>query len=131
MSLEKTIANIKKFSFEKIFNFNTYLFFRFNKKSNLKNQNQKLSLDESDDEGLALLIPDIQETAALVQSATYSELSLREEQDQASKSLIDLPIATIEQKYLEIMKKLQFGKWKKYSIFQFLTVPNLSICRYI
>jgi hypothetical protein len=58
-----------------------------------------------------LLIPDIQETAALVQSATFSEINLREEKNQASNSSIELPIAkTIENRYLEIMKKLQFGK---------------------
>jgi baculoviral IAP repeat-containing protein 6 (apollon) len=58
-----------------------------------------------------LLIPDIQETAALVQSATFSEMNLREEKNQASNSSIELPIAkSIENRYLEIMKKLQFGK---------------------
>lgn len=83
---------------------------RINKKSNLKGQTQKISisLDESDDEGLALLIPDIQETAVLVQSATYSET--RDEQEQSASSL-EYPLSnSIEQKYLEVMKKLQFGK---------------------
>ncbi|KAG5670331.1 hypothetical protein PVAND_000606 [Polypedilum vanderplanki] len=85
---------------------------KINKKSNLKGQSQKISinLDESDDEGLALLIPDIQETAALVQSATFSDSSFKEEQENVSN--IDYPMSSsIEQKYLEVMKKLQFDTY--------------------
>lgn len=71
-------------------------------------------MDESDDEGLALLIPDIQETAVLVQSATYSES--REEQEQSVSSL-EYPLSnSIEQKYLEVMKKLQFGKFDSFEV---------------
>jgi hypothetical protein len=87
---------------------------RINKKSNLKGQTQKISisLDESDDEGLALLIPDIQETAALVQSATYSDANSKDEHDQ-SISLNEYPMgSSIEQKYLEVMKRLQFGEFR-------------------
>lgn len=79
----------------------------------MKGQTQKISisLDESDDEGLALLIPDIQETAALVQSATYSDPSNRDDHDQSVCS-IDYSLGnSIEQKYLEVMKRLQFGKF--------------------
>lgn len=67
------------------------------------------SFDDSDDEGLALLIPDIQETAVLVQSATtIIDASDKEDDD---KSSIDYPIKkSLEEKYLEIIKKLQFGK---------------------
>lgn len=86
-------------------------FHRINKKSNLKGQTQKIaiSLDESDDEGLAMLIPDIQETAALVQSATYADPSHKED-DQSISSLEYSLVSSIEQKYLEVMKRLQFGK---------------------
>jgi baculoviral IAP repeat-containing protein 6 (apollon) len=67
-------------------------------------------LDESDDEGLALLIPDIQETAALVQSAAYSDPNNKDDHDQSVSSLHDYSLGnSIEQKYLEVMKRLQFG----------------------
>lgn len=81
----------------------------------MKGQTQKISisLDESDDEGLALLIPDIQETAALVQSATYSDPNTRDDLDQSICSLDYSLGNSIEQKYLEVMKKLQFGKFLK------------------
>lgn len=92
-----------------------WIFFlvRINKKSNLKGQTQKISisLDESDDEGLALLIPDIQETAALVQSATYSDPN-SDEHDSSISNLHDFSLGnSIEQKYLEVMKRLQFGEF--------------------
>jgi baculoviral IAP repeat-containing protein 6 (apollon) len=84
----------------------------------LKGQTQKISisLDESDDEGLAMLIPDIQETAALVQSATYSDPSNKDEADRDASSL-EYPLSTsIEQKYLEVMKKLQFGEFNSFFV---------------
>lgn len=49
----------------------------------------------------------------LVQSATYSES--RDEQEQSVSSL-EYPLSnSIEQKYLEVMKKLQFGKFESFS----------------
>ncbi|XP_055530487.1 baculoviral IAP repeat-containing protein 6 isoform X3 [Wyeomyia smithii] len=81
---------------------------KVNKKSNLKGQTQKItvSLDDGDDEGLALLIPDIQETSILVQSATNLENTITEEE---KKEYIQRPVAkSVEDKYLEIMKALQF-----------------------
>lgn len=88
---------------------------RINKKSNLKGQTQRsldesISLDGSDDEGLALLIPDIQETASLVQSATYSDPNNKDDSEQSVCSLEYGMGSSIEQKYLDVMKKLQFGK---------------------
>lgn len=84
---------------------------RVNKKSNLKGQTQKItvSLDDGDDEGLALLIPDIQETSMLVQNATNVEtLTVEEEQ----KEVVPRPMAkSVEEKYMELMKALQFGKF--------------------
>jgi len=95
---------------------NILVIYRINKKSNLKGQSQKISinLDESDDEGLALLIPDIQETTSLVQSATYSDKSNpnnnKEEQQTMSNIEYQISNTSMEEKYLEVMKKLQFGK---------------------
>jgi baculoviral IAP repeat-containing protein 6 (apollon) len=64
-----------------------------------------------------MLIPDIQETAALVQSATYSDPNNRDDADRDSKNL-EYPLSTsIEQKYLEVMKKLQFGKLTRKNLF--------------
>lgn len=86
--------------------------FRVNKKSNLKGQTQKItvSLDDGDDEGLALLIPDIQETSMLVQSATSVDSVAAGEDDQ--KENVPRPVAkSVEEKYMELMKALQFGKW--------------------
>lgn len=93
--------------------FETFHFRRINKKSNLKGQTQKISinLDESDDEGLALLIPDIQETAALVQSASYSDPNNKDDHDQSVCNLENSLGGSIEQKYLEVMKRLQFGEF--------------------
>lgn len=67
------------------------------------------NLEDGDDEGLALLIPDIQETTQLVQNATTgSDAASRDEEDMGP---IERPIVySIEEKYLELMKKLQFGE---------------------
>lgn len=73
-------------------------------------------MDESDDEGLALLIPDIQETAALVQSATYADPNNRDDLDQSVSSLEYSLGSSIEQKYLDVMKRLQFGKFLEVKI---------------
>lgn len=84
---------------------------RVNKKSNLKGQTQKItvSLDDGDDEGLALLIPDIQETSLLVQNATNVEALTVEEE---LKEVVPRPMAkSVEEKYMELMKALQFGKF--------------------
>ncbi|XP_058461839.1 baculoviral IAP repeat-containing protein 6 isoform X2 [Malaya genurostris] len=85
---------------------------KVNKKSNLKGQTQKItvSLDDGDDEGLALLIPDIQETSLLVQNATNIEAAVSEEEQ---KEFIQRPIAkSVEEKYLELMKALQFDTFE-------------------
>ncbi|XP_053681780.1 baculoviral IAP repeat-containing protein 6 isoform X2 [Sabethes cyaneus] len=85
---------------------------KVNKKSNLKGQTQKItvSLDDGDDEGLALLIPDIQETSILVQSATNLENIIAEEE---KKEHVQRPMAkSVEDKYLEIMKVLQFDTYE-------------------
>lgn len=86
------------------------LFRRVNKKSNIKGQTQTVTvtLDDGDDEGLALLIPDIQETSILVQRATKIDTLSG---DEASGSAMARPLSqSMEQRYLEVMKTLQFGK---------------------
>ncbi|GAB0094178.1 Baculoviral IAP repeat-containing protein 6 [Sergentomyia squamirostris] len=83
---------------------------KFNKKSGAKGRVFVSCVDEGDDEGLALLIPDIQDTTFLVLRATNADkmpISADESQD------IDRPISrSIEQRYMEIMKKLQFDTFE-------------------
>lgn len=57
-----------------------------------------------------MLIPDIQETAALVQSATYADPNNRDDLDQSVSNLEYSLGSSIEHKYLEVMKRLQFGE---------------------
>lgn len=90
---------------------NRFLFYRVNKKSNIKGQTQKVivTLDDGDDEGLALLIPDIHETTLLVQRVTNIDKLYNSTDDVQT---IDQPLSkSIEERYLEIMKKLQFGEY--------------------
>ncbi|XP_065072528.1 baculoviral IAP repeat-containing protein 6 isoform X2 [Ochlerotatus camptorhynchus] len=85
---------------------------KVNKKSNLKGQTQKItvSLDDGDDEGLALLIPDIQETSLLVQNATNVETVMVEEEQNET---VPRPMAkSVEEKYMELMKALQFDTFE-------------------
>ncbi|XP_075144573.1 BIR repeat containing ubiquitin-conjugating enzyme [Haematobia irritans] len=91
---------------------------KLNKKSNIKGQTQQVTvnIDDGDDEGLALLIPDIQETTILVQKTTHR--SGQQQQNQAGMSTnefgqmvdMDRPLQSksIEERYLAVMKKLQF-----------------------
>lgn len=93
---------------------------KVSKKSNIKGQTQRIvvSLDDGDDEGLALLIPDIQDTFDIVEQATNNgQLAVVPENDQehdgmAEEMRVDRPLEgkTLEQRYVEIMKKLQFGE---------------------
>lgn len=68
-----------------------------------------VTLDDGDDEGLALLIPDIHETTLLVQRVTNIDKLYNSTDD---VQMVDQPLSkSIEERYLEIMKKLQFGKF--------------------
>uniref|UniRef100_A0A336MXH4 CSON002646 protein n=1 Tax=Culicoides sonorensis TaxID=179676 RepID=A0A336MXH4_CULSO len=70
-----------------------------------------INVEDGEDEGLALLIPDIQETFMLVQNATSTDMSMLEEQEQIQS--IERPsMQSIEEKYLELMKKLQFDTFE-------------------
>lgn len=91
-------------------------YFRLNKKSNIKGQTQQVTvnIDDGDDEGLALLIPDIQETTILVQKTTkksdQQQNKLNATNDSEKNNMIDRisQSKSIEERYLEVMKKLQF-----------------------
>lgn len=66
--------------------------------------------DIEQDEGLTTLIPDIQESATIVQDATSRLSGIEEELPGPSPAGPELPLRSIEQRYLEVMKNLQFGK---------------------
>lgn len=89
----------------------------------MKGQTQKLTvtLDDGDDEGLARLIPDIQETSELVQRCTRALISAEGGDDQMDDSEEDAAtvaaamqqrnsLKSLEQRYIDVMKELQFGK---------------------
>ncbi|XP_054283105.1 baculoviral IAP repeat-containing protein 6 [Macrosteles quadrilineatus] len=84
--------------------------------NSLKSQLNSTETAESD-EGLALLIPDIQETANLVQAAT-DKLIYESESDSESGlgHDLELPVQkTLEQRYLEVMKPMQFETYEMIS----------------
>ncbi|XP_055678936.1 baculoviral IAP repeat-containing protein 6 isoform X3 [Lutzomyia longipalpis] len=86
---------------------------KFNKKSNSKGRVFMSCVDEGDDEGLALLIPDIQDTTFLVLRATNADKHPTTADDAGT---IDRPISrSLEQRYMEIMKKLQFDTYEMIS----------------
>ncbi|KAG7200149.1 hypothetical protein KM043_000587 [Ampulex compressa] len=68
--------------------------------------------DADQDEGLATLIPDIQESATIVQNATSILSGISEELPGPSPTAPELPLRSIEQRYLEVMKTLQFDTYE-------------------
>ncbi|XP_033217381.1 baculoviral IAP repeat-containing protein 6 isoform X2 [Belonocnema kinseyi] len=69
--------------------------------------------DESEqDEGLATLISDIQESSTLVQNATARLTGINDELAGPSPSAPELPLRSVEQRYLEVMKSLQFDTFE-------------------
>jgi len=67
--------------------------------------------DTEQDEGLATLIPDIQESATIVQNATCRLFSMGEELPGSSPAAPEQPLrSSLEHRYLEVMKNLQFGE---------------------
>ncbi|EFN66625.1 Baculoviral IAP repeat-containing protein 6 [Camponotus floridanus] len=65
--------------------------------------------DTEQDEGLATLIPDIQESATIVQNATCRLSGISEELPGSSPTVPELPLrSSLEHRYLEVMKNLQF-----------------------
>ncbi|XP_055907013.1 baculoviral IAP repeat-containing protein 6 isoform X1 [Eupeodes corollae] len=90
---------------------------KLNKKSNIKGQTQQVTvnIDDGDDEGLALLIPDIQETTVLVQKATNIEdARVNQLRDHGHCSTrMEKPLSkSIEERYLGVMKKMQFDSYE-------------------
>lgn len=73
--------------------------------------------DTEQDEGLATLIPDIQESATIVQNATSRLSGIEEELPGPSPTAPELPLRSIEQRYIEVMKNLQFGMKIRYFFF--------------
>ena len=84
---------------------------KINKTKNSKGKTSKYLEDGDQDEGLALLIPDIQESAVIVQNATAKLIEAYEETPGPSPSGPEAPLRSIEERYLEVMKSLQFGKF--------------------
>ncbi|XP_030370289.1 baculoviral IAP repeat-containing protein 6 isoform X2 [Scaptodrosophila lebanonensis] len=89
---------------------------KVNKKSNIKGQTQQqtFNIDDGDDEGLALLIPDIHETTVLVEKTTEADalINMLEMDEDGQNQLDRKPLSkSIEQRYLEAMKKLQFDTY--------------------
>ncbi|XP_076667240.1 BIR repeat containing ubiquitin-conjugating enzyme isoform X2 [Andrena cerasifolii] len=68
--------------------------------------------DTEQDEGLATLIPDIQESATIVQNATLRLSGIEEDLPGPSPAGPELPLRSIEQRYLEVMKNLQFDTYE-------------------
>ncbi|XP_076283788.1 BIR repeat containing ubiquitin-conjugating enzyme isoform X2 [Lasioglossum baleicum] len=68
--------------------------------------------DAEQDEGLATLIPDIQESATIVQNATARLAAMDEDMPGPSPAGPELPLRSIEQRYLEVMKNLQFDTYE-------------------
>ncbi|XP_076225750.1 BIR repeat containing ubiquitin-conjugating enzyme isoform X2 [Nomia melanderi] len=68
--------------------------------------------DTEQDEGLATLIPDIQESATIVQNATARLSAMDEDLPESNPAGPELPLRSIEQRYLEVMKNLQFDTYE-------------------
>ncbi|KAL0100417.1 hypothetical protein PUN28_019635 [Cardiocondyla obscurior] len=69
--------------------------------------------DTEQDEGLATLIPDIQESATIVQNATCRLSGVGEELPGSSPTAPELPLrSSLEHRYLEVMKNLQFDTYE-------------------
>ncbi|ESP03094.1 hypothetical protein LOTGIDRAFT_230508 [Lottia gigantea] len=80
------------------------------------NKNSKGKMEE-ESEGLALLIPDIQDTAQIVRVSTdrlkQQQVDMNEVSEGAcSKSEINKNKETIEEKYMRVMKELQFDTYE-------------------
>ncbi|KQS39321.1 uncharacterized protein Dere_GG17289, isoform C [Drosophila erecta] len=84
---------------------------KVNKKSNIKGQTHQLTfnIDDGDDEGLALLIPDIHETSVLVQKTTDADALINmSHTNEDGSAQLEPQSKSIEERYLELMKKRQF-----------------------
>ncbi|XP_046485616.1 baculoviral IAP repeat-containing protein 6 isoform X2 [Neodiprion pinetum] len=91
---------------------NTYMHKINRTKSGKSKTASKYTDDTEQDEGLATLIPDIQESAAIVQNATSRLAGITEELAGPSPIASELPLRSVEQRYLEVMKNLQFDTYE-------------------
>ncbi|XP_017883088.1 baculoviral IAP repeat-containing protein 6 isoform X2 [Ceratina calcarata] len=86
---------------------------KINRTRNNKSKTVFKYLDDTEqDEGLATLIPDIQESATIVQNATSRLSGIEEELPGPSPTSLELPLRSIEQRYIEVMKNLQFDTFE-------------------
>ncbi|KAL3288526.1 hypothetical protein HHI36_002967 [Cryptolaemus montrouzieri] len=86
---------------------------RLNTKGNSKSKTKLVDQleDVEQGEGLATLMPDIQDSANLVSRVT-SGLIDSDHEGEGDNSLEKTAVASLEEKYLTIMKKLQFGSYE-------------------
>ena len=95
----------------------------------------KTKQEEEESEGLALLIPDIQETARIVHIATSRCPQNSPDTDQSdgpgSSDTAGLAQSdhSQEQRYMSNMQELQFGKWLLGSMFLLEAFPQLNTWR--
>ena len=71
----------------------------------------KVSENTDEDEGLSTLIPDIQNTTGIVQTATARLIGNTDNSAGTSTQQPEIPIKSLEERYLDVMRKLQFGQW--------------------
>lgn len=83
---------------------------KINRTRGSKKSGPKYQEHSEDDEGLATLISDIQESSSVVENATARLTGINDERAGPSPSAPELPLRSIEQRYLEVMKRLQFGE---------------------
>lgn len=89
-------------------------------------QTQKVAVtsEDGDDERLASLIPEIQDTTALIQKCMKNEADHSITNCEASS--IERPQRSLEHRYLDLMKVLQFGRSSSYT-----NVSSNSECFYL
>ena len=75
--------------------------------------NNKAVSDEDEAEGLALLIPDIQNTATICTHATAHQYSVNKDQQSTSSSHHNdsMNSHSHEERYISTIKQLQFGEY--------------------
>lgn len=91
-----------------LINYKLNCFLRLNVSSNtkLKNKSSDTLEDLEQGEGLATLMPDIQETSILVAKFTNSSSDNESDREDSVERKI---IVSQEERYIKVMKNLQFG----------------------
>ena len=96
---------------------------KINRTRGNKKSTAKYPEDSEQDEELATLISDIQKSSVVVQIATARFTRFNDELSGPSPSAPEMPMRSIEQRYLEVMKNLQFGELK-FSFYELLHASN-------